>query len=71
MRKIPGRAWECEVTDGDRVFYVPDPTQRSVEVYYAGEHPVFSGHHYYSTDVEFSFSRDAKCGIHPYVRARR
>ncbi len=32
-------AWEYEVTRGDRVFYVPDPQQRKVVVYYAGEHP--------------------------------
>jgi len=32
-------AWECEVTSGDRVFYVPDVTSRKVVVYYAGKHP--------------------------------
>lgn len=32
-------AWEYEVTDGDRVFYVPKSQDRTVLVYYAGEHP--------------------------------
>lgn len=31
-------AWECEVTAGDRVFYIPDETAHKVEVYYAGPH---------------------------------
>ncbi|OUL36223.1 hypothetical protein BV372_08435 [Nostoc sp. T09] len=31
-------AWEYEVTSGDRVFYIPDESQRKVLVYYAGEH---------------------------------
>jgi hypothetical protein len=33
-------AWEYELTDEDRVFYVPDPQARKVTVYYAGKHPV-------------------------------
>lgn len=32
-------AWEYEVTKGDRVFYVPESEARTVNVYYAGEHP--------------------------------
>jgi hypothetical protein len=50
MTRYPGRAfplrgsvfagaWECEVTEGDRVFYRPDPAARKVVVYYAGPHP--------------------------------
>ena len=31
-------AWECEVTSGDRVYYVPDERSRKVVVYYAGPH---------------------------------
>lgn len=31
--------WEYEVTGGERVFYVPDPQERKVLVYYAGKHP--------------------------------
>lgn len=31
-------AWECEITGGDRVFYIPDETSRKVMVYYAGPH---------------------------------
>lgn len=32
-------AWEYELTGGDRVFYVPRSMDRTVLVYYAGEHP--------------------------------
>jgi len=32
-------AWEYEITGADRVFYVPNPQQLKVVVYYAGEHP--------------------------------
>lgn len=32
-------AWEFEVTGGDRLYYVPDPKERKVLVYYAGPHP--------------------------------
>jgi hypothetical protein len=50
MQRSPGRifplkgkqyrgAWEYELTDGDRIFYVPDPKTRKVIVYYAGSHP--------------------------------
>ena len=50
MQRQPGRvfplrgkkykgAWEYEVSKGDRVFYVPDPRQHKVVVYYAGKHP--------------------------------
>jgi hypothetical protein len=50
MQRSPGRifplkgkqyrgAWECELTGGDRIFYVPDPETRKVVVYYAGPHP--------------------------------
>jgi hypothetical protein len=31
-------AWEYEVTASDRVFYVPDPIEKTVLVYYAGKH---------------------------------
>jgi hypothetical protein len=31
-------AWECEVTGGDRVYYIPLEIERKVEVYYAGPH---------------------------------
>jgi hypothetical protein len=31
-------AWECEISAGDRIFYVPDPAARKVIVYYAGAH---------------------------------
>jgi hypothetical protein len=31
-------AWECEVTGGDRVYYVPDDAAKKVVVYYAGSH---------------------------------
>jgi len=37
--KLYKRAWEYEVTKGDRVFYVPDEEQLKVVVYYAGKHP--------------------------------
>ncbi|OKH16620.1 hypothetical protein NIES592_03050 [Fischerella major NIES-592] len=37
--KLYKRAWEYEVTKGDRVFYVPDKQQLKVVVYYAGKHP--------------------------------
>src|SRR4051794_25498704 len=36
-KRYPG-AWEYEVTSGDRVFYIPDPEQKRVMVYYAGKH---------------------------------
>lgn len=50
MERQPGRvfplkgkkyqgAWEYEVTSGDRVFYVPNPKESKVVVYYAGSHP--------------------------------
>lgn len=50
MQRQPGRvfplrgkkykgAWEYEVTGSDRVFYVPDPKESKVVVYYAGKHP--------------------------------
>lgn len=50
MQRWPGRvfplrgkkykgAWEFEVTGGDRLYYIPDPKQRRVVVYYAGPHP--------------------------------
>lgn len=32
-------AWEFEVTGGDRVYYVPNPDERKVVVYFAGPHP--------------------------------
>jgi hypothetical protein len=32
-------AWEYEFSSGDRVFYVPDTSNRKVEVYYADKHP--------------------------------
>lgn len=49
MTRYPGRvfplrgsayrgAWECEVTSGDRLFYIPEATTRKVVVYYAGAH---------------------------------
>jgi hypothetical protein len=49
MTRYPGRvfplrgsayrgAWECEVTGGDRIYYIPDEVARKVEVYYAGAH---------------------------------
>lgn len=49
MTRYPGRvfplrgsvyrgAWECEVTSGDRIFYVPDAEARKVDVYYVGPH---------------------------------
>jgi len=31
-------AWECEVTGGDRIYYVPDESEQKVVVYYAGPH---------------------------------
>lgn len=31
-------AWECEVTGGDRIYYIPDEAARKVEVYCAGPH---------------------------------
>ena len=31
-------AWECEVTGGDRMYYLPDEAARKVVVYYAGPH---------------------------------
>jgi hypothetical protein len=31
-------AWECEVTSGDRIYYLPDEAARKVVVYYAGPH---------------------------------
>lgn len=37
--KLYKGAWEYEVTSAERVFYVPDPQNRKVVVYYAGEHP--------------------------------
>lgn len=52
MQRIPGRVfplrhaqyrklgvWEYELTSGDRVYYVPRSEDRTVLVYYAGEHP--------------------------------
>jgi hypothetical protein len=36
-KKYP-HAWEYEVTSGDRVFYVPDATSKTVSVYYVGKH---------------------------------
>jgi len=50
MTRYPGRvfplrgsayrgAWECEVTSGDRIYYVPDGAAQKVVVYYAGPHP--------------------------------
>lgn len=50
MIKIPRRlfpmrfkqykgAWECRVNAGDRILFVPDPTNRVVDIYYAGPHP--------------------------------
>ena len=49
MERSPGRifplkgkpykgAWEYEVTASDRVFYIPDPVEKTVLVYYAGKH---------------------------------
>ena len=32
-------AWECEVTNGDRIYYVPHEAAKKVVVYYAGPHP--------------------------------
>ncbi len=32
-------AWEYEVTSSDRVFYVLDPQESKVVIYYAGKHP--------------------------------
>ena len=31
-------AWECEVTGGDRMYYLPDAAAKKVVVYYAGPH---------------------------------
>ena len=31
-------AWECEVTGGDRIYYIPDEVARKVEDYHAGPH---------------------------------
>ena len=31
-------AWECEVTGGDRIYYLPDEAAQKVVVYYAGPH---------------------------------
>ena len=31
--------WEYEITGGDRVFYLPNKSERSVLVIYAGKHP--------------------------------
>ena len=50
MQRYPGRifplkgkkycgAWEYELTESDRVFYVPDEVQKKVVVYYADKHP--------------------------------
>jgi len=50
MTRYPGRVfplrgsayrgtWECEVTSGDRIYYVPDGATQKVVVYYAGPHP--------------------------------
>lgn len=49
MERLPGRifpllgkrykgAWEYEVTASDRIFYVPDLSQKTVLIYYAGKH---------------------------------
>src|SRR3954451_5466740 len=49
IARVPGRVfplrhrkyqgvWEYEVTGGDRVFYIPNPEQKRVVVYYAGKH---------------------------------
>jgi len=38
MGKRYAGAWEYEVTGSDRVFYIPDPTEKTVLVYYAGKH---------------------------------
>ncbi len=35
-------AWAYEVTGGDRVYYVPDLETNTVEVYYAGPHPLIA-----------------------------
>jgi hypothetical protein len=52
MQRIPGSAfplrhpkyqkagaWEYELPNGNRIFYVPRLEERTVIVYYAGEHP--------------------------------
>ena len=31
-------AWECEVTSGDRLYYLPDEAAKKVVVFYAGPH---------------------------------
>ncbi len=31
-------AWECEITGGDRLYYLPDEAAKKVIVYYAGPH---------------------------------
>jgi hypothetical protein len=31
-------AWECEITGGDRLYYLPDEAAKKVVVYYAGPH---------------------------------
>lgn len=50
MQRVPGRVypwrgegsggrWEYEVDGGDRVIYLPSPSDRTVTIIYAGEHP--------------------------------
>jgi hypothetical protein len=32
-------AWECEISRGDRLYYIPDENTHKVVVYYVGPHP--------------------------------